>query len=292
MMSPMFRGDRFSSIRRRAHGRQANPNAEPQGEGENATAVEASDAVEAAGDDEPRRPTDMTRDRSSSPPDSDLEAFSYSVSHDLKAPLRAIEGFSNMLLDDYGDRLDETGRGYVQRVLANVQHMSTLIEDVLDFSRATRADLRRMPTDLGDLARRVVETLESREPQRKVAVTIGHGLFAKADPRLVRIVLDNLINNAWKFTSRLDEAHIVIGKEAEPHEDGHAVFFVRDDGVGFDATTARRLFTPFYRFHDEREFEGNGVGLATAKRIVDRHGGRIWAESRPGEGATFKFTLG
>jgi signal transduction histidine kinase len=217
----------------------------------------------------------------------ELEAFSYSVSHDLRAPLRAIDGFSSLLVDEQRDRLDEEGKKYLERVRSSVRRMTTLIDDLLHLSRITTADLERRPLDLAQLARAVVATLRQRDPQRSVQVEIAEALPADADPRLARVLLENLIGNAWKFSSKQPAARISIGKEPGPE----GPFFVRDNGAGFDQASARKLFAPFQRFHQASEFEGTGIGLATVHRIVARHGGRIWASSAPGAGATFSFTL-
>ena len=217
----------------------------------------------------------------------ELEAFSYSVSHDLRAPLRAIDGFSCALADEQGDKLDPEGKKYLDRVRSSVRRMTTLIDDLLHLSRITTAELERRPLDLSQLARGIVATLRQREPQRSVQVEIADALFAEADPRLARVLLENLIGNAWKFSSKQPAAQISIGKE--PGADG--AFFVRDNGAGFDQASASKLFTPFQRFHHASEFEGTGIGLATVQRIVSRHGGRVWARSAPGAGATFSFTL-
>jgi PAS domain S-box-containing protein len=218
----------------------------------------------------------------------ELEAFSYSVSHDLRAPLRAIEGFSKLLLEDYGQGLEVEARGYLQRVIGNAQRMSALIRDLLNLSRVTRSQLQRESIDISEMARSIVDVLRGREPNRVVEVDVASDLQASADPRLARIVLENLIANAWKFTSKKDHARIAIGKE---ERDGEEVFVVRDNGAGFDMAYVGKLFAPFQRLHGESEFEGTGVGLATVHRIVARHGGRIWAEAARDVGAVFRFTL-
>jgi signal transduction histidine kinase len=217
----------------------------------------------------------------------ELEAFSYSVSHDLRAPLRAIDGFSCALAEEQGDKLDEQGRQYLERVRASVRRMSALIDDLLHLSRITTAELERRPLDLAPLARGIVATLRQRDPQRSVQVDIADALPANADPRLAQVLLENLIGNAWKFSSRQPAARLQIGKEPGP--DG--AFFVRDNGAGFDQASADKLFAPFQRYHQASEFEGTGIGLATVYRVVSRHGGRVWASSAPGAGATFSFTL-
>jgi signal transduction histidine kinase len=219
----------------------------------------------------------------------DLEAFSYSVSHDLRAPLRAIDGFSQALLEDHAAALDERGREHLGRVRAAAQRMGELIDDLLQLSRVSRAELVRAPVDLGALAREVAAELAQREPGRSVSLAIGEGLRAEADRRLARIVLENLLGNAWKFTARRAAARIEVGAGAAA--DGAPTFFVRDDGAGFDPRYAHKLFAPFQRLHGAAEFPGTGIGLAIVQRIVDRHGGRAWAEGEPGRGAVFWFTL-
>jgi signal transduction histidine kinase len=220
----------------------------------------------------------------------ELEAFSYSVSHDLRAPLRSIEGFSQILLEDYADRLDEEGQDYLGRVRAASQHMATLIDDLLDLSRVSRGPLRREPVDLAALATGIIGELRRSHPEREVEVVIAEGLTANGDARLLRLALENLLNNAWKFTSKKPRATIEFG--SIDREATERVYFVRDDGVGFDEAYAGKLFGAFQRLHGAEEFEGTGIGLATVQRIVHRHGGRVWAEGRVGGGAAFYFTLG
>ena len=218
----------------------------------------------------------------------ELEAFSYSVSHDLRAPLRGIDGFSQALLEEYADRLDETGQDYLRRVRAAAQRMAELIDDLLDLSRVTRREMRRERIDISVLARAVVEQLERSDPGRRVDVTVADGLVATGDPHLVRAVLENLLGNAWKFTSKQPGARIEFGV----HQSGPSpVYVVRDNGVGFDMAYASKLFGAFQRLHGTTEFPGTGIGLATVQRIVHRHGGRVWAEAAPGRGAAFFFTL-
>jgi PAS domain S-box-containing protein len=219
----------------------------------------------------------------------ELEAFSYSVSHDLRAPLRGIDGFSQALLEDCHDRLDARGRGYLERVRAATQRMGQLIDDMLDLSRLTRAEMRREEVDVSALAEAVARELRSSAPERRVEFVIHKGLSATGDARLLRVVLDNLLGNAWKFTSRRAPARIEFGAAAGP--DGKRTFFVRDNGAGFDMAYAHKLFGVFQRLHGMTEFEGTGVGLATVQRIVRRHGGETWAEGAVEAGATFYFTL-
>ena len=219
----------------------------------------------------------------------ELEAFSYSVSHDLRAPLRAIDGFSQALASEYASRLDEQGLGYLERVRSATLRMGQLIEDLLNLSRITRATLRRERVDMTAIARRVLTELGERDPQRNVISRVSERLVVQGDPRLLTVMLENLLRNGWKFTSKRPIATIEVGKVEGVEE---AVFFVRDDGAGFNMDSAQRLFAPFQRLHAESEFDGTGIGLATVQRVVARHGGRVWAEAAIGKGATFFFTLG
>ena len=218
----------------------------------------------------------------------ELEAFAYSVSHDLRAPLRSMDGFSQALLEDYGDVLDETGRDYLRRVRNASQRMGQLIDDLLTLSRVTRREMHFTRVDLTALARSVARELREMEPERKVEVVIQDGLLARGDPRLMTIVLENLLNNAWKFTGKREEARIEFGSTLV---DGGEAYYVRDNGAGFDMAYADKLFGAFQRLHRATEFPGTGVGLATVQRIIHRHGGRVWAEGAVGQGATFYFTL-
>jgi len=218
----------------------------------------------------------------------ELEAFSYSVSHDLRAPLRSLDGFSQALLEDYHDRLDDTGRDFLQRVRAASQRMGTLIDDLLSLSRVTRGELQVEAVDLSALATALAAELQRSDPQRDVRVAIAPDLVARGDPGLMRIVLQNLLGNAWKFTGKRSPAHVEVGSKAH---DGRRAFFVQDDGAGFDMAYAAKLFGAFQRLHASDEFPGSGIGLATVQRIIHRHGGQVWAEGTPGRGATFYFTL-
>lgn len=218
----------------------------------------------------------------------ELSAFAYSVSHDLRAPLRAIDAFSQALLEDYGDVIDPHGQDYLRRVRANAGRMSQLIDDLLQLSRLTRAEMHSEPIDLSSMARAIVADLQRSDATRTVTFNIEAGVVAHGDPRLVRVLLDNLLGNAWKYTSRHPTAQIGFGRTTD---NGEVVYFVRDDGAGFDPAYADKLFRPFQRLHTMEEFEGAGVGLATAQRVVRRHGGRIWADAAPEQGATFFFTL-
>jgi PAS domain S-box-containing protein len=219
---------------------------------------------------------------------SELEAFCYSVSHDLRAPLRSIDGFSQALLDDYADRLDDTGKQYLQRVRAGAQRMAALIDDLLTLSRITRAELQRQSIDLSEMASSVANDLSRQDPARHVVFVIAPGLEARADAQLMRTVLENLLGNAWKFTSGRSHARIEFGRT---QANGASAFFVRDNGAGFDPAYAGRLFGAFQRLHAAAEFPGTGVGLASVQRVIYRHGGRVWAKSAVNQGATFFFTL-
>jgi light-regulated signal transduction histidine kinase (bacteriophytochrome) len=218
----------------------------------------------------------------------ELEAFSYSVAHDLRAPLRGIDGFSQALLEDYSDKLDAEGRRFLVRVRESAQHMAQLIESLLTLARVTQSDIRREPVDLSELARATAERLKVAQPERNVEFLISKGLTATGDGRLLAVVFENLFGNAWKFTRNQPKASIELGCD---RQDGQAVFFVRDNGAGFDMAFASKLFGVFQRLHASHEFEGTGIGLATVQRIIRRHGGRIWAEGKVAEGATFYFTL-
>jgi PAS domain S-box-containing protein len=218
----------------------------------------------------------------------ELEAFSYSVSHDLRAPLRAIDGFSQILLEDYEDRLDEEGKLYLRRTKNASQRMGHLIDDLLNLSRMTRSEMRRESLDLSALVKGVVEDLRATSPEHEADVIVEEGLVANGDESLLRVALENLLGNAWKFTRDQPRPRIEFG--ILEHEDTPA-YFVRDNGVGFDMAYADKLFGAFQRLHSTGEFEGTGIGLATVQRIVHRHGGRVWAEGNIGSGATFFFTL-
>jgi len=218
----------------------------------------------------------------------ELEAFSYSVAHDLRAPLRAMNGFASILLEDYADKLDAEGRQYLQKINENAVVMAQLIDALLSLSQVTRSELQPLPTDLSSLAHSVARRLAATEPDRAVDIVVKEGLYAQIDRTLARTLLENLLSNAWKFTQKTTTPRICVGTTVA---DGVTAFFVRDNGAGFDMTHSDKLFAPFQRLHPVREFPGTGVGLATAQRIVNRHRGRIWAEGKVGEGATFYFTL-
>jgi two-component system NtrC family sensor kinase len=218
----------------------------------------------------------------------ELEAFSYSVSHDLRAPLRSIQGFTGALLVECSDELSDMAKDYLGRVRGAADRMGELIEDMLELSRVSRAELRRQPIDLASAARVVATGLETKEPERKAVFEIKDVPTVDGDGRLLRILLDNLLGNAWKFTAKTVNARIEFGARSA---DGPLVYYVRDNGAGFDMKHAARLFSPFQRLHHERDYPGTGIGLATVQRIVDRHGGRVWAEGVVGEGATISFTI-
>ena len=218
----------------------------------------------------------------------ELESFSYSVSHDLRAPLRAIDGFSQAIQEDCGDQLDEGGRDSLRRVRAAATRMGALIDDLLDLSRLTRMELRRQPVDLSATAASVAAELSRRSPSRDVDVVIAPDLASNADPQMVRIALENLLDNAWKYTARTPHARIEVGWT---QNGGPPVYHVRDNGAGFDMQYSSKLFGAFQRLHTEQEFPGTGIGLATVQRIIHRHGGQIWADGAVDRGAAFYFTL-
>jgi signal transduction histidine kinase len=220
----------------------------------------------------------------------ELEAFGYSVSHDLRAPLRAIDGFSRALLEDHGPSLPPEARAEVLRVRAATRRMAGLIEDLLRLSRAARTELSRTAVDLSSIARSIASELAASARDRRVTFDIADGLRVVGDERWLRRAMENLMGNAWKFTSKRANARIEVGAARKEGADG-PIFFVRDDGAGFDMSRADRMFAPFQRFHAAEDFCGTGIGLAIVRRIVQRHGGRIWAEGAPGKGATFYFTL-
>lgn len=218
----------------------------------------------------------------------ELEAFSYSVSHDLRAPLRAIDGFSQALAEDAGSLLNTEHLSHLNRVRHAAQRMGHLIDDLIKLARVTRTDIKIDDVDLTEIARRIAESLQDSAPERQVEFSIAPGLQVSGDTRLLQVALDNLLNNSWKFTAPRSPAQIEFGRT---EVDGEPAFFVRDNGVGFDMSYAGKMFGAFQRFHDTREFAGTGIGLATVQRIIHKHGGRIWADSQPGDGATFYFTL-
>jgi PAS domain S-box-containing protein len=218
----------------------------------------------------------------------EMEAFIHSVSHDLRAPLRRIHGFSQILLEDYEDRLDRQGSEYLERLMDSSQHMSNLIEDLLDLSRVTSAGINRQQTDLSAIARAIMADLLKEQPERQAHFDIQSGITVLGDPDLLNIMLQNLLDNAWKFTSKRAETEISFG--ITTYED-RQVYYVRDNGAGFDMAYVGKLFEPFQRLHSAKEYSGTGIGLASVRRIIRRHGGQIWAEGEVDQGATFYFTL-
>ena len=218
----------------------------------------------------------------------ELDSFAYSVSHDLRAPLRGIDGFSLALLEDYGERLDDTAKDYISRVRAGCLRMGNLIDDMLQLSRLSRGEIHRQEVDLSGMSGEIAEELKKSAPDRAVVFDLAPGVVVNGDAVLLRAVLDNLLGNAWKFTAKTGEATIAFGMQ---ERDGKKVIFVRDNGAGFDMAYAGKLFAAFQRLHSPQEFEGTGIGLATVQRIIHRHGGEIWAEGEVGHGATFYFSL-
>jgi signal transduction histidine kinase len=244
-------------------------------------------ALQTAHDELEQRVSERTRDLESS--NRELEAFSYSVSHDLRAPLDLMSGFSYVLLKNYENKLDTDGKQSLLSIRAAARRMSELIDDLLNLSRVTTSAMRREEIDLSAFAHEIMEELCRNEPGRKVNFIAPIVANTNADARLLRIVMDNLLRNAWKYTSHHEQAYIAFGAE---QQNSQTVYFVKDDGSGFDSRSIERLFQPFQRLHSAAEFPGNGIGLATVRRIVQRHGGRVWAEGAVEKGATFYFTLG
>jgi light-regulated signal transduction histidine kinase (bacteriophytochrome) len=220
----------------------------------------------------------------------ELEAFSYSVSHDLRAPLRSIDGFSQALLEDYLEQLDAPGQDHLHRIRSASQRMGQLIDDLLTLARVTRSDFRLQAVDLSQIASSICTHLQQTEPTRPVEFGLQTGVVVQGDAQLLHLVLENLLNNAWKFTGKQPQTKIEFG--AIPQENHPITYFVRDNGVGFEMTFVDKLFKPFQRLHGMQEFVGNGIGLATVQRIIHRHGGQVWAEAGLNQGATFFFTLG
>ncbi len=218
----------------------------------------------------------------------ELESFSYSVSHDLRAPLRALDGFSKIMLEDYTGKLDAAGKDYLNRIRNASQRMAQLIDDLLSLSRITRREIKPERVDLTELAKSITKDLEKTEPTREAEFVVQEGIIADGDAHLLRIMLENLLNNAWKFTSKTASAKIEFGTA---NINSQHAYFVRDNGIGLDMAYAEKLYGAFQRLHSEEEFPGTGIGLATVKRIINQHGGKIWVESKVGKGATFYFKL-
>jgi light-regulated signal transduction histidine kinase (bacteriophytochrome) len=251
-----------------------------------AALIKSRNEVRSANADLERRVAERTRQLESA--NRELEAFAYAVSHDLRAPLRSMSGFSQILQENAPPGLDEKSRHYLQRIHDASQRMSSLIDDLLNLSRIGRSELTARPISLSQVAGEAAAAIRERHPTRDVRLEIAEGMEVNADSRLLRIALENLLSNAWKYTSRAAQAAVSVGVQAGEHG---PVYFVRDNGVGFDMKYADKLFVPFQRLHPEAEFPGSGIGLVTVQRIIARHGGRVWAEAKPDEGATFYFTL-
>ena len=218
----------------------------------------------------------------------ELEAFSHSVSHDLRAPLRAIDGFSQALLEEYQEKLDDTGKSFLQRVRKATQKMGLLIDDMLKLSRITRAEMKRGAVNLSGMVRKITVSHQKDNPDRAVDVTVQEEIVAQGDPYLLKIAMENLVDNAFKFTGKKAHPRIEFGAV---NKDGETCYFIRDNGAGFDMAYVNKLFGAFQRLHTSDEFPGTGIGLATVQRVIHRHGGRVWAEGEIGKGATFHFTL-
>jgi light-regulated signal transduction histidine kinase (bacteriophytochrome) len=218
----------------------------------------------------------------------ELAGLSYAIGHDLRAPVRAIKGFSEAVLEDHGGELPPKGQDYLRRVSAAASRLSLLIDDLLQLSQVTRAEMHRAPVDLSSLARSVIRDLATAEPSRPVTAVTADGLQAAGDERLLRLALESLLGNAWKFSRKVEKPTVEFGSLSI---NGEETYFVRDNGAGFDPAYATRLFSPFQRLHSEEDFAGRGLGLAIVRRIVGRHGGRVWAEGAVGKGATVFFTL-
>ena len=255
------------------------------------TRVEAADVTRLISEDEVRKlnASLATHSRQLEDTNRELEAFSYSVSHDLRAPLRSLDGFSRALAEDYGATLDGQALDYLNRIMAAAQRMGRLIDDLLSLARVTRLDMKRVPTNLSAIASAIVDELRESQPDRAAEISIAPDLKVIGDPALLSVALQNLLSNAWKFTAGREIARIEFGTSKTSHE---RVFYVRDNGAGFDMQYAGKLFGAFQRLHGMTEFAGTGVGLATVQRIITRHGGRVWPEAAPDKGATFYFTIG
>lgn len=251
-----------------------------------AALIKSRNEVRSANADLERHVAERTRQLEAA--NRELEAFAYAVSHDLRAPLRSMSGFSQILQESAPPVLDERSRHYLQRIHDASLRMSGLIEDLLNLSRIGRSELTARPISLSQIATEAAAAIRERQPSRDVQLEIAPGLDVQADARLLRIALENLLSNAWKYTARAAHAQVSVGMQTG--ENG-PVYFVRDNGVGFDMKYADKLFVPFQRLHPEAEFPGSGIGLVTVQRIIARHGGRVWADAKPDQGATFYFTL-
>jgi light-regulated signal transduction histidine kinase (bacteriophytochrome) len=219
----------------------------------------------------------------------ELESFSYSVSHDLRAPLRSIDGFTNALIDDLGDALAPPQRSFMDHIRASIARMNALIDDLLRLAKTTQSEVHRVPLDISKISRDIAAKIQEREKERTAEWIIAPHLTAIADPGLLYVALENLLSNAWKYSGKVPVARIEVGTNVQP--DGTSAFFIRDNGAGFDMKYADKLFGTFQRLHAERDFPGTGVGLATVQRVIHKHGGHIWADAAPDKGATFFFTL-
>jgi light-regulated signal transduction histidine kinase (bacteriophytochrome) len=218
----------------------------------------------------------------------ELQSFAYSVSHDLRTPLRTVKGFTQLIIEEYYESLDELGRDYLQRVYSGIQKMDQLISDILNLTKISRKELKKEAVDLGALACEIFGELCMSEPERKIEVLVQKGCKVTGDSNLLKIVLNNLIGNAWKFTRKKDNPRIEFGSR---DDNGHTIYFIKDNGAGFDMAKAQDIFQPFKRLHLESEFSGTGIGLAIVEKVIKKHGGKIWAESQSGFGATFFFTI-
>ncbi|ARV60702.1 histidine kinase [Nostocales cyanobacterium HT-58-2] len=219
----------------------------------------------------------------------ELQAFSCTISHDLRSPLRSILGFSELLQRKYNNQLDEQGKQYLNRVSTSAKRMNTQIDEMLSLHKLTRVEIKRATVDLSSIAKEILSSLKAVEANRQVETYVAEGLTVDGDPVLLRVMLENLLSNAWKYSSKVQQARIEVGMTTET--DGSSVFYVRDNGAGFDMTRADKLFRPFQRLHSDNEFPGTGVGLASVKRIIQKHGGRIWVDAAVGQGVTFYFTI-
>ncbi len=246
----------------------------------------ARDEVRSMNEQLERRVAERTRQLEAA--NRELESFAYAVSHDLRAPLRSLSGFSQILLDSAADQLDEGSRKHLHRIQEAGQKMAALIDDLLKLSRLSRSEFNPRPTNLSQLAAEAAAAVRERNADRVIRLEIQPDLVATADARLLRIAFENLLDNAWKYTAKTSDARVQVGAE---NQAGQMVYYVRDNGVGFDMAYAPKLFVPFQRLHTEAQFAGTGIGLVTVQRIIARHGGRIWAQAQPDHGATFYFTL-